>query len=261
MTAPDIYTYLDYRQFLRDWFNAKKAANPRYSHRVFARKADQRSPSMLIFVMDGKRNLTPKTVASFAKAMGLDEAETRFFGHLIQHEQAEMPRDRAQALDEILKTTRFREARRLDSEALEYFVHWYFPAIHELAHRPDFQGDAAWIAKTLVPSISEPEAQRALESLLELGLLAPDEAGIPRPTAATVTTPHEATATAAHAYHEGMLQRALEAIGTFPRDERHILGVTAAIPESMVPKIKTQLNELQKALLSATEQGPKERVF
>ena len=75
MTTPDLYTYLDYRQFLRDWFQQKKQDNPRYSHRLFARRAGQRSPSMLLFVMEGKRNLTPKTAAAFAQAMGFDDAD------------------------------------------------------------------------------------------------------------------------------------------------------------------------------------------
>jgi hypothetical protein len=64
-----------------------------------------------------------------------------------------------------------------------------------------------------------------------------------------------------NAYHDGMLERAREAIGAFEQDERHILGVTTAIPESLVPEIKEQLNQIQRTLLSACEVLPKERVY
>ena len=36
---PKVFTYLDHRLFLRDWFEAKKALNHGYSYRVFARRA------------------------------------------------------------------------------------------------------------------------------------------------------------------------------------------------------------------------------
>ena len=261
MSAPDLFTYLSYRQFLRDWFDAKKADNPRYSHRLFARRAQQKSPSMLLFVMEGKRNLKPKTVELFAEAMGLDEAETAFFSELVTLDQADRPGERAAALAEVMKTTRFREARKLDSVALAYFAHWYFPAIHELAHRADFRADPAWIARTLCPAISVAQAGEALTALLELGLLADDGTGTPRPTEASAVTPHEVFDAAVNAYHEGMLARARDAIGSFRQDERHILGVTTAIPESLVPTLKAQLNEVQRTLLSACEEHPKERVY
>jgi uncharacterized protein (TIGR02147 family) len=261
MGLPEIYAYLDYRQFLRDWFDAKKAVNPRYSHRLFARRAEQRSPSMLLFVMEGKRNLKPRTVQLFASAMGLNEEESAFFSQLVAMDQAELPADRAVALTEVMKTTRFREARRLESHALSYFKHWYFPAIHELAYRADFRADPEWIAQTLCPSIEVDQAREALLRLMELGLLADDDTGTPRPTDAAVVTPHEVLDVAVNAYHDGMLERAREAIGAFEQDERHILGVTTAIPESLVPEIKEQLNQIQRTLLSACEVLPKERVY
>jgi len=261
MGAPDIYTYLDYRLFLRDWFHAKKAENPRYSHRLFARRAQQKSPSMLLFVMEGKRNLKPKTVGLFAAAMGLDEDATRFFTELVNLDQAGLPGERATALAEVMKTTRFREARSLDSDALAYFSHWYFPAIHELAHRVDFRADPEWIARTMCPAITVDQAKEALTALLELGLLAADDTGTPRPTDASAVTPHEVFDAAVNAYHEGMLARAQDAVRNFRQSERHILGVTTAIPESLVPTIKAQLNEVQRALLSACEEHPKERVY
>ncbi|MEO0606297.1 MAG: TIGR02147 family protein, partial [Myxococcota bacterium] len=73
MGAPDVITYLDYRRFLHDWFEWKKTENARYSHRLFARRAGVRSPSLLLLVTEGKRNLTAVTTAGFCEAMGLDE--------------------------------------------------------------------------------------------------------------------------------------------------------------------------------------------
>ena len=55
---PSVFASLDHRQYLADWFAWKKEANPRFSHRAFARMAGQKSPSLALSVIAGRRNLT-----------------------------------------------------------------------------------------------------------------------------------------------------------------------------------------------------------
>lgn len=261
MDAPDLYTYLDYRRFLRDWFDWKKASNPRYSHRLFAKKAGQRSPSLLLLVMDGRRNLTAQTTAAFVAAMGLDEGAARFFSLLVRFDQAESSEERAALQAEILATRGYREARQVDAAAVRYFENWYFPAIHELAQLAAFRPDPAWIASALVPPIRPVEAAEALDALLVLGLLAPDGDGVPRPTDASVVTPHEVLESAFTRYHLGMLERARESVRRFPQPERHVLGLTVSIPVAMLPEVKARLNEIQRELLALCDKAPRERVY
>lgn len=261
MSAPDVVTYLSYRSFLKDWFAWKKSSNPRYSHRLFARRAGVRSPSLLLLVADGKRNLTPQTTESFAAAMDLDEASARFFTLLVRLDQAETAAGREEALEGILATKGFREARRLDAAASQYFARWWFPALHELARRADFEADPAWIAARLVPAVPEEAIDEALQALLALGLLAPDADGVPRPTDRTVVTPHEVSDVAFHQYHTQMLAHASTSLSRVPQPERHVLGLTVSIPQALVPVVKDRLNEIQRELLALCEQDPREQVY
>lgn len=262
MEAPDLYSYLDYRRFLRDWFGWKKENNPKYSHRLFARRAGQRSPSLLLLVIDGRRNLTTATTAAFAAAMDLRPEERTFFGRLVDLDQAETEELRAEALSDVLSTRRwFREARQVDDASVRYFQSWWFPAIHELANREDFRPDPGWIASALVPPIQPGQAAEALQALLDLGLLARTGDGPPRPTDQSVVTPHEVAEQAFLRYHGGMLDRAREAVDRFDQGERHLLGLTMAVPESMLPELKGRLNELQRELLALCDRAPKERVY
>lgn len=261
MDPPDVSTYLDYRRFLRDWFDWKKKANPRYSHRLFARKAGVRSPSLLLLVTEGKRNLTAATLDGFCDAMQLDGPARRHFVLLVRMDQAESSAERAEALEEILATKHFREARRLEAGGFRYMAHWWLPAIHELSRRRDFRADPAWVGAQLEPPIPTERAAEALGALLDLGLLAPDDEGIPRPTDASVVTPHEVADVAIQHYHTGMLHRALDAIDRFPQRRRHLLGLTVSIPESLVPIVKGRLNEVQRELLSLCDQAESEQVY
>ena len=59
MTWPDVHNYLDYRIFLSDWLQWKKEASPRFSHRGFVRRVGQKSPSLLVDIVAGRRSMTP----------------------------------------------------------------------------------------------------------------------------------------------------------------------------------------------------------
>ena len=78
-TEPDVLHYSNYRTFLQDYYEFKKAEQPVFSHRYFAQKAGITSPNYLKLVMDGKRNLTKKTLLKFAAALGLKGMRAEFF--------------------------------------------------------------------------------------------------------------------------------------------------------------------------------------
>ena len=259
VTQPDIHAYLDYRSFLRDWFQAKKAANRRFSHRAFSRLAGQKSPSLLVDVIDRRRNLTASLVEAFIRAMKLTAAEGEFFAALVRLDQAGTATERNQAWANIAATKRFREAQRLEGAGFEFLSHWYYPAIHELARRDDFVADPAWIAKTLRPTIKVSEAKRALKALLDLQLLERGDDGSLRPRDVSVVTPHEVAGLAARNYHVGMLERAGESIDGFDPDDRHLCGVTVAIPSSLVPKLKLELDAVQERLLDLCDSTDESR--
>jgi uncharacterized protein (TIGR02147 family) len=240
-TLPTPYDYLDYRRYLAEWFRAKKEANPRFSYRVFARRAEQKNPSLLLQVIEGRRNLTEATTEAFVTALSLRAGEAQFFRLLVELDQAKSADVRNQVWEQLSATRRFREARRIDRGAFEYLSNWAFPAIRELARRPDFRREPEWIAEQLRPRITPAEAAKALEVLLDLGLLV-EEDGALVAAEASVATPPEITRLAVANYHRGMLERASEAIERFPGDERHLIAVTVGMPTSLMPVFKAEAN-------------------
>ncbi len=247
-TGPDVFRYLDYRLYLRDWFDAKKAANPRFSHRLFARLAGQSSPSLLIQVIAGKRNLTPATVEAFVGALSLTGDGASFFTRLVALDQARSEEERNEAWSRISASRRFRAAREIEGVGFDYLSKWYYPAIRELAWRADFEADPEWIARRLRPRITPSQARKALERLRAMGMLE-DADGRTRPADGSVVTPHEVTSLAVRNYHRGMLGLARDSIERFPGTERHLSAVTVCIPRSLVPRLKQELDAFQERLL------------
>jgi uncharacterized protein (TIGR02147 family) len=260
---PDLFSYLDYRAFIRDWFEARKAVDPSLTHRSFVQAAGMRSPSVLINVLAGARNLSPESTESFAAALGLDDDERGFFRALVAFGQATTDEDRNEALAIVSAERRFRSARRLEGEAFRFLSHWYLPAVHQLANRSDFRADPVWIAASLRPQIRVEEAEQALDSLRTLGLLAPAADGELTPVDESIVTARELEHLAACNYHREMTQRAYDAVASFGPSERHLLGVTIAVPSGLVPQLKAELNRFQARILDLADaaEAPADRVF
>jgi uncharacterized protein (TIGR02147 family) len=236
--------------------DAKKASKPQYSHRLFARQAGLASSALLSNVIAQRRNLSAHTTEAFIKAMKLPAQEAHFFRLLVDLDQAKNDEDRNEAWQLISACRRFREARQIEGESFRYLSHWYYPAIRELAACNGFQASPAWIAKALRPRITQAQAARALEALVTLGMLVPDEEGQLIPADASVVTPMEVAGLAVHNYHSGMLLRATDAISAFDPEHRYLGGLTVSIPASLVDTLKDELKDLQSRLLDLCDSAP-----
>jgi len=246
---PDIYQHLDYREWLREWFSSQKKADRRFSYRLFARRAGVRSPSLFTEVVSGKRNLTPRTIEGFARACRLTHGESLFFADLVAFDQAETDQAKNLAWERIASTRRFRQARPIEGAMFRYLSNWFIPATRELALRPDFKLDKGWIAGQLRPAVTSAQAQLAISTLQELGMLTQAN-GRWSPAEVSVATAHEVSGLAAHNYHRQMLQRACDSVTQANPQERHITGVTVAIPVSMVPQLKDELGQAMARLFN-----------
>jgi uncharacterized protein (TIGR02147 family) len=259
--APDVFHYLDHRRFLEDWFRAKKESNPRFSHRLFVRRAGLSSPGVLANVMSGRRNLTLQTAEAFARAMGLDPEESDFFLDLVRLDRARTLAERNHVFESIAATQRFREAKRIEGDGFRYLSNWHYAALRELASIDGFREDPEWIARTLRPRLTTAQAREALQTLWSLGLLCRGADGSVQPTDATVATATEVQGIAVHNFHLNMLELAKASISDSRPAERFIAGVTVSIRESQFEQLKVELRGLMERVMGLSEEGSGERVF
>ena len=63
---PDIYNYLDYRQFIQAYYSAAKENTKSMSFRYLSRRAGFSSPNFIKLVMDGQRNLSAIRIQIFS---------------------------------------------------------------------------------------------------------------------------------------------------------------------------------------------------
>jgi uncharacterized protein (TIGR02147 family) len=258
----DVFAYLDYRAFLRDYYNERKGAGRGFSYRNFSRRAGLKSPNYLKLVIDGERNLSPEMAERFAQACGLQDDEARFFVDLVAFGQASSMTERDQAYGRLAGFQRYRSVHKLDLAHAAYYSAWYMPAIRELAARTDFRGDPAWIARQLVPTISPADAARALETLLELGLVTRTDAGAIKQTDALLSTGPETRGVHIASYHRVMMQRAMASIDLIAPQQRDISSLTLCLGGLGLRLFKERIQRFRKELLelSSLENDPEQVV-
>ncbi|MCB9600923.1 MAG: TIGR02147 family protein [Sandaracinus sp.] len=256
----DVYGYLDYRAYLRDFYETKKAAGRGFSFRSFSKRAGLKSPNYLKLVMDGDRNLTAAMAERFARACGLDDEATDFFCALVAFNQARNATERNAAYARLTGFRRYRQAHQLDLHHAAYHSNWYLPAIRELASRPDFREDPEWIAKLLVPHITRAEAREALDTLLELGLLERTDEGGLQQTENLVTTGPQTRGLHIGNYHRTMMGRAAASIDLVAAPDRDISSLTLCLSEDGLRTIKERIQRFRRELLelSALEDDPRQ---
>lgn len=260
--VPSVYEYVDYRHFLRDHYAASKAEKPQYSFRYFARRAGLSSSNFLKLVMDGKRNLGTTTIPKFTKALKLDSDEAAFFADLVALDQAETVTERNRAFERVAANRRFRQARRLEGPLFKYLSRWYYPAVRELAGRPDFVDDPRWVAQQLLPKITVAQARSALRTLTELGLLVEDASGRLVRGEPSLTTGHEVRSILVPAYHRQMIERAASSLETFAREERDVSALTVCIRGSTVAELKERIHRFREEMLDVCDREEEpERVY
>lgn len=245
---PDIYRYLDFRAFLQAWYDARKAADPSFSRRSFARLAGKSSPGLLTEIING-RQVTDRMVKAIVSALGLSKPEGDFFHALVRLDQASSTVDRNHAWDRITASRGFQKVRAIEGASVRYFSEWWIPVVKELAHRHDFQADPKWIASRVRPPITEGQARSALETLEQLGLLVRAADGAVKITEAIVKTPQKVAGLAVTNYHRSMLERAIDGLEGVEADERHYLAATVSVPRGLVPQLKAELNAFHQRLI------------
>ena len=126
-----LHAYLDFRQYLKDWYAEQKRINPRYSHRLFARKAGLTSTGFFSEVISGKRQLTQAAVLRFGKALKLNAQDQAGFECLVAFNQAKTMDERNHHYGRLMGM----RGSRVDivgSERYEFYRHWRNAAIREL---------------------------------------------------------------------------------------------------------------------------------
>lgn len=264
---PSVFSYLDHRQFLREWVAAARELDPEFSYTAFAARGGC-SKAALANVLGGARSPRPKTLDAFAQAMQLEPSERHYLGMLVELAEAGSEQRRRDLLDRILADERYGRVRHAehapDQDVERYLANWWTPAIREMATFAEFQADADWIAARLYPRVEVHDVERALTTLFELGFLVRDADGRVSPREVRFRTALETSVRAAGRYQKEVVSGLLRQLDTGRHAEQHCMAVTLALDAEQVREAKLRLNAVVEQLVALADAGadrPERQVY
>lgn len=245
-----IYKYLDYRQFLADYYNEKKSTTRYFSHRHFAGKAGVKSPVFFKQVIENKRNLTDAMIAKFSIALELNKKETVFFRNLVHFNQAKTPDEKQGYYCYLLTMMDCVDEQKLTADQYLYYSKWYNSVIRELICLFDFKDDYSRIADMVKPSIRPSEVKESISLLLRLNLVKKEKNGIYLQTNKAITGGSDIVSIARRSFNSAMIALAKDANETVPVDKRNISCITMGVSRACYDVLLVELDAFKKRVIS-----------
>lgn len=253
---PSIFSYSEYRKFLKDIYMYRKVLDSKFSHRFIATHVGASSSGWFAGIINNKINLTGSYLAKLCKLLQLKQREADYFELLVNYDQAATLDEKNKYLQRII-TFKGVDPDLILSGQFEFYSTWYITAIREILISFDFKDDYKVLAKMLNPPIKPAEAEQAIEILLRLGLIQTDKYGFYRPVKQTITKDASFKSTHWANFMTSMMKLAQESIDRHDKEKRDISSVTIGLSAESWMTAKNEIAYLRNKLLALSEKDKK----
>ena len=231
-----IFTYFDFREYIRDAVKSKRKKNPRYSFRCAANRIGIPSGT-LTRILNGSRHVGSELLPKLIAYLGLKRREAEYFSLLVAFESIKDENRRRQCYRDLLKMRSERSAV-VPEEKHQFFEKWYHSALFELMRIVKKGDDPARLSSLFIPPLSESKARKALEVLQRLGYIKQDPEKGTFSTEPFLTTGDTWESVAIHAFQVAVSDLAVQALDTIPKEERDFSTLTMALSPEAFEKVR-----------------------
>ena len=244
---PDIFSYTDYRQYIKDFCNEIRESKPFFSYRYIGQKAGVKSTGLISWVVMGKRNLSAHLIHKLLKIMKLSGKEAAFFEVLVNYNQSKQTEEKQFYLEKMLSIKKVR-ADVVEQDRAAFYSEWYYSAIRELIAIHQIK-DEEQVAAIMRPPLKKYEVREALDLLMRLGLIKKNTKGFYERTSAVLTSSPAIDAAVIHNFQFVTMQLAQSSLHRFKREERDVSTVTLSCDQEAIGRIRERIAEMRSEAL------------
>lgn len=243
-----VFEYLDYRAYLKDFYEEKKNAQAFFSYRLFGNKVGV-DPSYLAKVFLKARHISDESIGSFAAFCGLKDKEAEYFEAMVHFIKAKSHKHSKLHFEKMLSIKSV-GAQKLVADQYEYYRNWYHSAVRSVLEYHAFTGDYKALAAALSPAITQKEAKESIALLLKLGLIKPDAEGRYRLTETAITSGAQWQSLAIEAFQEETIRLSQESLQRHPKAHRDVSTVTLNVNAQDYAELRERIKEFRGALIN-----------
>lgn len=271
MIAPDVTRYLDYRAYLADFFEYKKAqfssSRVPYNYSHFSAACGLKTPQYLKLIIEGSRNLSEKTIPQVARALNLKKEEFIDFNLLVLSNQETDPGKRALLFKELMDYRVQLKIKKgeISKKHFEQLPNWATWVLFEATELPLNFSDSRDLQKLLRYKVTPQQAEDALNQLIKLGLIEKTAQGFKKKRH-LIQNADEIPVELVRSLQAQFMYLALESLYQDGPTEREFGSLTLALTQKEFQEIRFKLRQqrksIQKDISVARQSGSKgERIY
>lgn len=222
-----------FRNYLREEYESRVFSNPNYSLRAYA-KSLRLSSSELSKIINNKRKITPKMFEKLTANLDLHSSLYKKYKEQIANHDA------------------VGQAKlHINRESFKVIKDWYHFAILELTKIKGFKFNIEWISKMLGIQIFQ--TREALERLKNLDMIEFGDDKLIVKSQNTVSIDEKKSSEAARLHQKQILNKATNAIDTYPMSERDQSAFLMAVDSKKLPQAKLMIKKFRRELSTFLE--------
>ena len=246
---PNIFNYMDYREFLKDFYNEKKAVTSDFSYKYIADKAGFKSKSFIKLVIDGRKNLTADSIPLLNRVLKLKKKAFSYFNDLVAFNQAKSLKIRNYYFSRLFSYRKRNPGRLVLQHQYDFYAKWHHNTIRELVTMYPFSEDYEALGRMVMPPISAARARESVQLLLKLQLIKKVESGYVQ-TSPLLTTGDEVKSIAVQNFHVRNMALGAQSIDICPASQRDISCMVLGLSAEGFEKVKAETQAFRKKVLA-----------
>jgi uncharacterized protein (TIGR02147 family) len=240
-----VFDYLDYRDLLKDAYEARKAESSLFSYRIMADILGLDAGN-LFRVLQKDLHLPARCQPRALEFLGTSGRSAEYVLILMAYGRERGRKARQELLDKAI-ALRDVACRELAGEELAFFRDWWVVATRCIVE-VDGRAQPSEIAARLRPAVPESEVKYALDLLQKLGLAKKAVNGGLVLTEAHLTATGKEKVQALWHFQKQILHLAGESLERFPKEERDVSTITFAVDAQASFEIREMLRECRRQI-------------
>ncbi|MCF0215273.1 MAG: TIGR02147 family protein [Fibrobacteraceae bacterium] len=256
-----VYSYFDYREYLRDMLNFLMNQSKGSSLRAIQAELGVKGSAFFTRILDGSRPLSLENAKVLVSSLQMEEAEREYFLTLVKFGNEKNVDKREIYLKKLIGARSQNDSYALQDSTLDFFSKWYIPVIRDLLPLLPAGVSSTKIGRMLTPPLKSVQVENAIEYLTQNKFVALKEDGTYDIVDPIISTPPRVKSTLLRKYHKKNLEINSEVYDELTSANRSISSVTCSMSKEAFEKIRVEIAQFRdKVLAIAREDSNPDRV-
>lgn len=242
----DIFDYDDYRDLIKDYYQEHKKRNSLYSFNTLGKMLGL-DASHAYYIVQKKRNLPVHAVPAAKKMLKLEGRAAAYFDLLLVASRTKSEKTKNEIMQ---KAFQLKDVKRhmLEANEIKYLSEWWTVVVRALVEVKHGNINVSEIANSLIPPITEEQAQSSLDILKSLGFIKPITNDLVKLSDPHITIQGAEKAEAIRSFQAKVMQFAIRSLTEIPPEERDVSTITMAVDAKGFEDIRDMIREFRKEL-------------